>query len=44
MKVNGVGAAKSEKYGQRFLDEIKAFVLQHPEAVTSIPEDENSEK
>lgn len=44
LKVNGVGAAKYEKYGQRFLDEIAAFSLQHPEAVTSIPEDENSEK
>ena len=44
LKVNGVGAAKYEKYGQRFLDEIGAFVLQHPEAVTSIPEDGNSEK
>ncbi|MCI7321901.1 MAG: DNA helicase RecQ [Lachnospiraceae bacterium] len=44
LNVSGVGAAKFEKYGQRFLDEIGAFSLQHPEAVTSISEDENSEK
>ncbi|MGN0415215.1 MAG: DNA helicase RecQ [Agathobacter sp.] len=42
--VSGVGAAKFGKYGQRFLDEIGAFRLQHPEAVTSITEDENSKK
>lgn len=41
--VSGVGAAKFGKYGQRFLEEIEAFKLQHPEAVTSITE-ENSEE
>ena len=41
--VSGVGAAKIGKYGQRFLEEIEAFKLQHPEAVTSITE-ENSEE
>ncbi len=41
--VSGVGAAKIGKYGQRFLEEIEAFKLQHPEALTSITE-ENSEE
>ena len=41
--VSGVGAAKFGKYGQRFLEEIEAFKLQHPEAVTSITEENSVE-
>lgn len=41
--VSGVGAAKLEKYGQRFLDEISLFQLEHPNAVISIQENQESE-
>lgn len=38
LNVSGVGAAKFEKYGQRFLSEIKEYQLSHPGAVISIDE------
>lgn len=46
LNVSGVGAAKFEKYGQRFLDEIAGYQIGHPGAVISMavepenPEDE----
>ena len=36
LNVSGVGAAKYEKYGQRFLDKIHAYQSQNPDAVISI--------
>lgn len=41
LNVSGVGTAKFEKYGQRFLDEIHAFQSSHPNAVISIQVEEN---
>ena len=38
LNVSGVGSAKYEKYGQRFLDVIGDYQLQHPDAVISITE------
>lgn len=40
LNVSGVGAAKYDKYGQRFLDEIKAYQESHPDSVISIREEE----
>lgn len=36
MKVSGVGEAKYEKYGERFITVISDFLEKHPEAFTSI--------
>lgn len=38
LNVSGVGTAKYEKYGQRFLEAIGDYRLQHPSAVVSITE------
>lgn len=43
LDVSGVGAAKYDKYGQRFLDEIKAYQESHPDSVISIREEEEPE-
>ena len=43
LNVSGVGAAKYDKYGQRFLDEIKAYQESHPDSVISIREEEEPE-
>lgn len=43
LNVSGVGAAKFQKYGQKFLDEIHTYQLQHPDAVISIPDGEGDE-
>ena len=43
LDVSGVGAAKYDKYGQRFLDEIKAYQESHPDSVISIREEEAPE-
>lgn len=43
LNVSGVGIAKYEKYGNRFLDEILTFKAIHPNAVISIKEDEQGE-
>ena len=41
LEVSGVGEAKLEKYGQRFLDAIRSFRENNPDAVLSIvPEEE----
>lgn len=39
LNVSGVGAAKFEKYGQRFLDTIAEFLSEHPGAVVSMAVD-----
>ena len=40
LNVSGVGEAKYEKYGERFMGAITAFKENHPEAVTSIMEND----
>lgn len=40
LNVSGVGAAKYEKYGQRFLDKIHAYQSQNPDAVISISDND----
>ncbi len=40
LNISGVGIAKYEKYGNRFLEEILSFKAIHPNAVISIKEDE----
>ncbi len=42
--VSGVGENKLHKYGQRFLDEIAAFLKENPEAVVSMSEEGNMSK
>lgn len=42
LDVSGVGAAKFEKYGNRFLSEIASFRESYPEAIISINEDETA--
>ena len=39
--VSGVGEAKYEKYGERFIEAITAFMDENPESVTSIKDDED---
>ena len=36
LNVSGVGERKYDKYGQRFLDEIKAYRMEKPGAVISM--------
>ena len=36
LNVSGVGAAKYEKYGERFIEAISGFIAEHPSAVTNI--------
>ena len=40
--VSGVGEAKYEKYGERFIEAITAFMDENPESVTSIKDDDNA--
>lgn len=44
LNVSGVGAAKFEKYGQRFLDEIAAYQIGHPGVVISMAVESESEE
>ena len=44
LQVSGVGATKLEKYGERFLEEILAYVMAHPGVVISMSEDEEETK
>lgn len=44
LNVSGVGTAKFDKYGQRFLDEIFRYQDGHPDAVISIHEEEEIEE
>lgn len=41
--VSGVGAAKFEKYGQKFLEAIEEFQMKNPSAVTSISEESEND-
>ena len=38
LDVSGVGKAKYEKYGERFIEAIGSFLMENPDAVTSIGE------
>lgn len=40
--VSGVGEAKYEKYGERFIEAIAAFLDENPESVTSIRDEEDA--
>lgn len=42
LNVSGVGEAKYEKYGERFIEAVTAFMDENPEAVTSIHEEDNA--
>lgn len=42
LNVSGVGEAKYEKYGERFIETVTAFMDENPEAVTSINEEDNA--
>lgn len=44
LNVSGVGAAKFEKYGQRFLDEIADYQIGHPGVVISMAVESESEE
>ena len=41
LNVSGVGEAKYEKYGERFIDAVTVFMEEHPGTVTSIKDDNN---
>ncbi len=41
LNVSGVGEAKYEKYGERFIEVVTAFMDKNPEAVTSIMDEDN---
>ena len=41
LNVSGVGEAKYEKYGERFINAIKDFMGSHPNAITSIENEES---
>ncbi len=41
--VSGVGEAKYEKYGERFIEAITSFMDENPESVTSIKDDDAAE-
>lgn len=40
--VSGVGEAKYEKYGERFIEAITAFIDENPDSVTSINDDDDA--
>ncbi len=42
LNVSGVGSAKYEKYGERFVDAVVSFLDENPGVVTSIKDDEES--
>ena len=42
LNVSGVGQAKYEKYGERFIKAVRTFLEDNPEAVTSIVDEETS--
>ncbi|MDE6602917.1 MAG: DNA helicase RecQ [Lachnospiraceae bacterium] len=43
LSVSGVGEAKYEKYGDRFIEAVTAFMDEHPDAVTSIKDEDNTD-
>ncbi|MBQ9990969.1 MAG: DNA helicase RecQ [Lachnospiraceae bacterium] len=40
LDVSGVGEAKYKKYGERFIEAVTAFMEEHPDAVTSIKDED----
>ncbi len=42
LNVSGVGEAKYEKYGERFIGAVTAFKDEHPEAIISIKDEDNA--
>jgi ATP-dependent DNA helicase RecQ len=40
LNVSGVGAAKYEKYGERFIEAVAAFLEEHPGTATSMKDEE----
>ena len=42
LSVSGVGEAKYDKYGERFIETIKGFMDENPGALTGIRDDENA--
>lgn len=42
LNVSGVGEAKYEKYGERFIEAVIAFMEEHPGTVTSIKDEDNA--
>lgn len=42
LNVSGVGEAKYEKYGEKFIEAIAAFMEKNPDAVTSIREEDDT--
>jgi ATP-dependent DNA helicase RecQ len=43
LEVSGVGEAKFEKYGERFIEAITAFMDENPESATSIKDDDTAD-
>ncbi|MDO4340805.1 MAG: DNA helicase RecQ [Eubacteriales bacterium] len=41
LDVSGVGEAKYEKYGERFIEAVTAFMEEYPDAVTSIKDEDD---
>ncbi len=41
LNVSGVGEVKYEKYGERFIEAVTAFMDKNPEAVTSIMDEDH---
>ena len=41
LNVSGVGEAKYEKYGERFIEAVAAFMEEHPGTVTSIKDEDS---
>ncbi len=41
LNVSGVGAAKYEKYGERFIEAVAAFLEEHPGTATSMKDEEH---
>ena len=44
LTISGVGEAKYDKYGERFLEAVTAFVDENPEAVFSMKDNDAAEK
>ena len=42
LEVSGVGEAKYEKYGERFIEAVTSFLDDYPESVTSIADDDEA--
>ena len=44
LNVSGVGSAKFEKYGERFIEAVTAFMDDNPDAVTNIKDEDSAEE